>query len=280
MLLNVLRDLLRGVRHRAHADTLRPNDAGHSGVVAEIGRLLSTKQFQRALEMAGGALAVNPLDATLHYQAGLAQFMLGDAEGACLQLERTLELDPRSFESRVLLGAVLQHRRLLSAALASYLDAAALRPNDAAVQGYVGNVQFGLGRHADAIDSYERALSLDPANAAVHSNLLLAMNSLPGLARDALFEAHRRWARQHERFALPTGQLQPVDPDPERALRIGYVSADFREHSVAYFIEPVWSRIERRRYATCVYDNFPGEPDSTARRLQGHAELWRRVASY
>ena len=280
MLLNVLRQLLgRAQRRGGSVPTGRPH-AADSGVALEIGQLLTAKEYGRALKTARRALADAPFNPLLHYQAGLALFLLGDAEGACFELQRVLELDPRSFESRVLLGTVLQHRKLMSAALASYLDAAALRPNDAAVQGYVGNVQFGLGRHADAIDSYERALSLDPANAAVHSNLLLAMNSLPGLARDALFEAHRRWARQHERFALPTGQLQPVDPDPERALRIGYVSADFREHSVAYFIEPVWSRIDRRTYATCVYDNFPGEPDSTSRRLQGHAELWRRVASY
>jgi protein O-GlcNAc transferase len=276
MLLKVLRDLLRAPRPGAQPSA-PPQDAGDMATKTE--RLLSAREYERALQTARHALAANPSSPLLHYQSAIARFMLGRLDEARLDLQRAVELDPRGFDARVLLGAIWQQRGVLTDALASYSAAADLRPDDAAAQGYVGNMQFRLGRHQEAIASYKRALSMDPGNAALHSNLVFAMNGLPGMDRETLFQAHLDWARQHEQGRSVSAQYQPLDPDPERPLRIGYVSADFREHSVAHFIEPVWALINRRSYATCVYDNFAGEHDRTSQRLQRHADIWRRVAS-
>src|SRR5690606_7801815 len=100
-----------------------------------------------------------------------------------------------------------------------------------------GNMAFQLGRQADAIARYRRALALAPDDDIVHSNLLLALNSLPGISRDELFEAHRAWGERVEARFAGHPPVPVRDPDPDRPLRIGYVSADFREHSVAFFVE-------------------------------------------
>lgn len=281
MLQSVIRQIFKLARRKSQPLPVQ----GTGAVVALQYRLsaiidaLRANAPELALDQAMHARAEHPLDSRFCYYAGLADYLLGNAETATELLAEGLELDVQNFDCHVLLGAIRQEQRAPGEALVHYAKAAAIRPTDSAVHGYIGNMLFQLGRHADAIASYERALLLDPGNCAVHSNLLLAMNSLPNVDRDELFEAHRRWARRHEHPRAAGAQLEVSDPDPERPLRIGYVSADFREHSVAYFIEPVWSRIDRARYATYVYDNFSGQPDSTSRRLQSHADVWRRVAA-
>jgi protein O-GlcNAc transferase len=231
------------------------------------------------LERAEQRLAIEPTNPACHYEAGLAALLLGRLPRARAALERTVELQPSSFDAHIALGAILQQMCLPAEALRHYTSAARIRPDDAAAHGYVGNMQLQLGRQADAVAAYRAALDLEPDNDALHSNLLLALNSLPGIGREQLYEAHRAFGfRLEERH--PSGQpAQPRRPDPDRPLRVGYVSADFRAHSVAHFIEPIWSRINRGRYATLVYDNNADAPDSVSNRLQRYADRWTRTAA-
>ncbi|MCC6474507.1 MAG: tetratricopeptide repeat protein, partial [Burkholderiales bacterium] len=272
MLANILREAWRRARRPAPTGTL-------AGDIERVGDLLRSGRAAEALVLAQRSLCTNPRRPELHHQVAVACLMLGDLAGAQAAARCSLEIRPEAFATRVLLGAAYQRGGLPSAALEQYAHAVALNPGDADALGYAGNMQLQLGRHQEALDSYRRALALQPGNAVLNSNLLLAMNSVPNVDREALYRAHRQWGAQLERDFLDHAHPAPADPDPERSLRVGYVSADFREHSVAYFIEPIWSRIERSRYATFVYDNFAGEPDSVATRLAAHADRWCRTAA-
>ena len=193
-------------------------------------------------------------------------------------MRQAIELDAGDFDSHVLLGAILQEQSALGEALDHYSRAAAIRPTEAAVRGYMGNMLFTLGRYGEAVSCYEKSLQLDPESAVMQSNLLFAMNNAPHLDRSVVFDAHLRWGQTQEKKWAHARNDHANDRSPNRPLRIGYVSADFRNHSVAYFIEPFWSKIDRANYATYVYDNFPGAPDDVARRLQRLADKWRRIA--
>src|SRR5690606_7892592 len=61
--------------------------------------------------------------------------------------------------------------------------------------------------------------------------------------------------------------------DPERRLRIGYVSPDFRLHSVAYFLEPVLRRHDRNLVEVYAYYNHR-EQDATTARIAGLVDHW------
>jgi len=64
-----------------------------------------------------------------------------------------------------------------------------------------------------------------------------------------------------------------------RRLKIGYVSADFRHHSVAYFIEPILARHDKRQVEVFCYYNHTWRDEFTAR-LAGHAEHWLDCKSW
>jgi predicted O-linked N-acetylglucosamine transferase (SPINDLY family) len=79
---------------------------------------------------------------------------------------------------------------------------------------------------------------------------------------------------------LPEGPVRPIeDPDPERRLRVGLLSADFRRHSVAFFLEPLLEHLDRDRFHVICYHTILNEDDMTARfqALASEWRTWRRV---
>ena len=59
---------------------------------------------------------------------------------------------------------------------------------------------------------------------------------------------------------------------------MGYVSADLRRHSVAWFLEPILAHHDRRRVRVHAYANLPGPGDEVTARLRGHVDVWRSIA--
>src|SRR6185503_13109431 len=67
-----------------------------------------------------------------------------------------------------------------------------------------------------------------------------------------------------------------VDRDPDRRLRIGYLSADFRRHPVTRFVESVMANHDRRAFDIICYDDA-AIPDETNLRLRSYGDTWRDV---
>ena len=131
------------------------------------------------------------------------------------------------------------------------------------------------GLLADSIAQQRAAIRLSPDSASLHSNLLLDLNYLPDYDAWECAREHRMWG---ERYGSPDGNVAPYSntPDPEKRLRIGFVSPDFRAHSVAFFIEPLLVAHNRDRVEVTCYANLL-QPDPMTQRLRGIADRWRNV---
>jgi protein O-GlcNAc transferase len=109
-----------------------------------------------------------------------------------------------------------------------------------------------LGRGAEAVGVLRRALRSKP-HAALHSTLLFCLNHLPGTTPEALYEEARRWdscyAAPLAREIVPHANLA----DPERRLKIGYVSPDLSNHPIMRFLPPVVEGHDRSRFDIFVY---------------------------
>ncbi len=88
-----------------------------------------------------------------------------------------------------------------------------------------------------------------------------------------VFAEHCRWGEVHGNVvALPSAPLR--DPNPERCLRIGYVSPDLRLHPVARFMEPVLAHHDPARIEVFCYAQV-ARPDAVTQRLQKLVAGWR-----
>jgi predicted O-linked N-acetylglucosamine transferase (SPINDLY family) len=233
---------------------------------------LQRGQYQAAIELIGKALERNPEYVSAHNNIGLAWQEAGQLEQAGAAFRQALLLAPEDVDIELNLGKVLFEQGKLSEAAAIYQQAIAHAPNFALAHGNLGAVRLAQAQHEAAIASLQRAVALEPHDHA-HSNVLQAMHYHPHLSAAALFAEARRW---HEQYAAPlrTAWLPHDNPrDPERRLRLGYVSADFRCHPVGWFMEPVLAHHDRAQFEIFCYASVP-RPDRVTDRFRSAADHW------
>ena len=245
---------------------------GHNnlgGVLQAQDRLAEAEAcFRRALALAPDfADALTNLGVVLRGQ--------GRADEAIACYERALAINPRSADAYNNLGNVLIDRNRHDEAVEICRRALALRPDFAEAWDCRGNALLALGQIPEAIASYRRAVALKPASAEAHSDLIFALDFEPTVTAAEAFAERRRWNATH---ALPLGRHgapHANDPTPDRRLRIGYVSADFRDHSAARVFGPVVLAHDPEGFEVVCYAGRRGPEDAVTARFREAATLWR-----
>jgi protein O-GlcNAc transferase len=135
-----------------------------------------------------------------------------------------------------------------------------------------GRLFLERGEQEDAVNCYLRALRMDPSDANLHAALVFVQGYLPELSPAELFRAHVDWAQRHASRVSRLPVARPGRPAGGR-LRLGYLSPDLREHSVAYFLAPVLAHHDHGAFEIFCYSTSRKTDDFTAR-LRRHADHW------
>lgn len=221
-----------------------------------------------------GHLASRLERARIAHQSGALAEAIGIYEEA-LGMTPLLPVETRA-AVLVNLGAALREQARMSRAVESLREAVALQPGLAAAHYNLGLCLYETGEVDAAEASLDAALALAPDFQPAQSTRLCVIGLGRKYGPERVLEEHRRWAR---RFADPlTAAAAPHanDRSPGRRLTVGYVSADFREHSVAHFIAPILAQHDRSRFRVIGYDNWP-RSDATTARLRASTNAWRRI---
>ena len=270
----VLRDLGRLDEAAAcyrEALRLRPDNPQ---TLSNLGAILADQgQLGDAVACYQQALRLRPDLAAIHLNLGVALRRLGRFEEAAASCQEALRLNPRYADAANALGNTLLELGRHDEAEASFRRALQDRPEFPEACNNLGNVFADQGRLDEALACYREALRLKPTYGEAHSNLLLHLNYVPDADPAAVFEEHRRWESLH---GAP-GQ-RPVhgnDRDPERRLRIGYLTPDLHRHPVArFFVEPILAHHDPAAVESFCYAEVPY---TQAARLQSLAGGWRAV---
>ena len=219
-----------------------------------------------------------PEDADAHNNLGLALKNLGQMDEAVASYRRALALRPDFAEVHNNLGNVYFDLMQPDEAASSYRQALEFQPDFAKAHNNLGNALKQLGQLDEAAKSYRSALASRPDFAEAHSNLLFCLGHGETVnAAELLFE-HRRFAEQFETPLRNQWQKHGNARDPERRLRVGFVSADLRDHAVAHFVAPVLAKLaDSPQLSLHAYYNHTIE-DSISLELKGHFEHWHKVA--
>jgi protein O-GlcNAc transferase len=163
-------------------------------------------------------------------------------------------------------------------AVENFERALAISPDSVDAHNNLAAALMEQGRIEDALEHSRQALALDPSSAVSHSTYLLGLHYSANYSPAVIRAAHAQFAARFATPPIPLAGHARQSRDPNRRLRVGYVSADFRAHSVAYFIEPVLKAHDRRLFEVTCYANV-AQPDWMTARLRGHADHWRSVAN-
>ncbi|HLO42336.1 MAG TPA: tetratricopeptide repeat protein [Phycisphaerales bacterium] len=244
------------------------------GVLVEIGQPESAVYF---LERAAAAA---PSSASARAVLGEAYMYSGKLDSAIKSLEHAISIDPSLYSSRINLGNIFIKKGRLDDAERSLREAAELRPDRFEAANNLALLQLDSGR-ADQAAAFIRArLRARPGDAAISRCLANILNYVDQEHPGERLAAHRAFGDAliaAARDANPPLPSLPAPPRPEGRIRIAYMSPDFREHSVAYFIEPILRNHDRTRFELFGYSST-ASPDERTRTISGLFDTWRDVA--
>jgi protein O-GlcNAc transferase len=217
------------------------------------------------------AIAINPDYADAHNNLGIALAEQHQYAEAVKHLKQAISLKPESFNSYYQLGAIADKLGNLDEAIQHLSQACSIKPDFAEAFEYLGLLLREQGRPEKSVECLRKAIAINPLLHTAHSSLLFALLNDEQLRQEALYAAHLKFA---ELFEAPVAHLvrpHTNDPDPDRRLKIGYVSPDFRRHSVAHFMMPVFANHDKKQVEIFCYYNFP-EGDELTEQFAGIAD--------
>jgi predicted O-linked N-acetylglucosamine transferase (SPINDLY family) len=252
-----------------------------AAVLAQLGRP------QDALVPLREAVRLRPDFLDAHHNLGTALEELGRLEEAAGAYAKSASLaSGPAGEASVQaaqryndLGRVHHKLGRLGEAEAAQRRAIELDPNCATAHASLALLHDDFGRIDDALACHQRVVQLRPDLPAPHSQLLFTLLHHPAYGPEALFDEHRLWAHRHARPLYPQNPAYDNEPSPDRTLRIGYLSPDFRDHTVPRFFEPVLRNHDRRHFTPVLYADVR-RPDAVTARLRESSAEWRNIAGW
>lgn len=236
-------------------------------------------QFDEAESCYRSALNLDPQYADAHNNLGNVLARLGKLDEAGASYEAAIRGQPDFAVYHNNLAGLRHAQGRLDEAVALYEEALRLSPDYAEACNNLGAALQAAGRLSEGLAWYRKALELQFDYAEARSNLVLSLNYDPDTDAETLVAEHRRWAdmhgrRQAEGNCLPS-RFENL-PDPERSLKVGYVSIDFRQHPVAFFMEPILVNHDCDSFESLLYADVSA-PDATTARLRSLAGGWRNI---
>lgn len=142
--------------------------------------------------------------------------------------------------------------------------ALSLEPDDPKLLCMLGQELVNLGQTGEGIELLQKAVAIAPEDKRAGDLLLYYLHYLPNVTPDIIFNTHKNWAKAHAPIAAEDLKFQN-SPEPDRKLRIGYVSPNFNQHSVAYFFESLLECHNEEAFEIFGYYNSKKRDKVTAR---------------
>ena len=262
--------------HYRHALKL---DARHSQAHNNLGTVLQAQgRVDEAQRCYRKALEADPRCIDALGNLGAVLRARGRLKAAAVLFRRGLAMDPKRIELHNAMGNLYKQAGVLDRAVRCYRRALELDSDSAETISNLGTAWLNLGRFQRAAACAREAMRLKPSWAGAASNLLFALNYNPRLTSQQIVTEHRRWGSDHA-SGVQSGQAHDHDPAPDRVLRVGYVSPDFRRHPVASFILPILRHHDPKRVRCTCYAELEA-PDAMSTRIRGLCHDWRRTRGF
>jgi protein O-GlcNAc transferase len=271
-------------------------------------RLIEQREAEEAVSCLGKAIALQPDAPSHHYNLGNALLQLQRWTDALAAYRRSLALQPDNQACELQLGLALHSAGLMRESIAHYRDMLRRRPADLSAATNLGAmlqadcdldgaaeafrlahgidadntiplnnlavIHKELGETGPAIRLLRRCVELQPDAKEIRSNLILIMHYDPATTDAEIAEQHKEWNRLH----VPASSAHANTPAPDRKLRVGFVSPDFRDHVVGRALLPSLSRHDRSQFEIFCYAGSP--PDAFGEKFRAHADGWREAIGW
>lgn len=143
----------------------------------------------------------------------------------------------------------------------------------------MGAVLRRLGESVLSVEAFKKSVELEPdkeQRLVECSNALFSANAIEGVTAEymqSLYALYRRLLADLEIEPYPMADWQ------HKKIRVGYLSADLRDHAVAQFLWPLFCQYDASRFDVYVY-SLVEQPDKVTAELQQGKLVWRDVSRF
>jgi predicted O-linked N-acetylglucosamine transferase (SPINDLY family) len=226
------------------------------------------------------ALAITPDNTAALINRGQTLLVLGRVGEALESFDRALSVNPDLELAWLGRARILVLTKNVTEALAACQRALAIQPNSASALAQIGQCHMLQGDAAAAVSCFDRSLAIKPGDDAVLSNRIFALD----FSEDGDYARHQAarsefWRQIGSTVSAEHPAQYDNDPDPARRIVLGYVSADFRQHSAAHAFRPVLENHDKSRFEVICYSGSPTEDDVTGS-FRDTADRWRSALQW
>lgn len=197
----------------------------------------------------------------------------GKYEEAEEMAKKTLELNPNLVEAHGNLGNVYKRQGNYEKAESHFKEALKLEPDQAKVLYHLGATLLFSNRHKEAAEHLKRAVEIDPEFYQSHSSFVYALNYIEEPSQQEIFEEHKQWGVQHSVGVQEEGWPW-IERNPDKKLRVGFLSPDFRAHVVALFIQQLFKNYNKEQFEFYGYAEVEN-PDVYTSKFMKLLDGWR-----
>jgi protein O-GlcNAc transferase len=231
-------------------------------------------QLDEAIAAYRRAITYMPDYPEAYYNLGIALHDARRFDEAASAYRQAVALRPQYVEALSNLGNALAHMEQYDEAISNFESAISLQSDHTESHFHLARSLKATGQLNAAIAAFRRAVELRPSSHQAHSNIVFSVLYQFGIDREAIAHEHRIWNKQHAEPLKTSISTHPNNRDPNRRLRVGYVSADFFGHASALFLVPLLQHHDRQEVELFCYAQVPRADDIT-RRMQGYVPKWR-----
>lgn len=227
-----------------------------------------------ALESLGKFAQIQPSNATAHELLGELAAVVNGFAAAEPHFHKATEIDPGMAIAWSNLGlSLLEKTGHIAEGMECLEKALRLDPFLVAASSARALGLQRLYKTEDSLDLQNSILWMEPQNARVLSARNMLLNYLPNQDRQTVFEAHKEFGAL---FAKDESQVFFNPQEPDKKLRVGFISPDLRHHSVAFFLKPLLQNLDPSRVQTLLYHCHHTEDTSSAA-LRKLASKWTNL---
>lgn len=237
--------------------------------------LLSSGASAEAVALFDKALSIKPDLYEALFGSGMAKQATGDLNSAKGIFCDCLRLRPDDGSAHFRLGNILRDWNMLDLAATCFRNTHRFIPGHTQALMNLGEALQSAGEIEQSEKVFEEVIAREPVNNLAWSNLFISMNYNPVYTRKQLYEVHLKWGAGVEKRSMLLGPLKN-DTNPERKIRIGYVSSDFCKHPAASFLEPVLKNHDRTKFFVACYSQGVYHDEKTDDFKQV-ADIWREI---
>jgi len=231
--------------------------------------------FEEAVKNYKKTLKLKPDFSLAYNNLGVVLKSLNKLDEALLTSKKAIELDPKFADAHNNIGAILQDLGNYDEAYKFYKKAIKLKSSYSEAYYNLGILLKKLGKIEECVENFQKAVTANQKNNRAYSNYLFNLNYLTKYDDNYYIEEAKKFGfglkKIDDQLCIP--YKYNVNP---KKLTVGFVSADFRNHPVGYYLIDTLKYLKKKNIKLVAYHNSTKTDDLTEK-LKRHFEIWHII---